>query len=152
MARWGHREGAAALYQLFERPFSGSYAFDAGAAPPAGGGALPELSALVREGVRRARELRRTSAVVPEELPLEATGDAPGTVVDEPEYDLIVVLWQKACAGMPVRRMEAEIAADTFRIHRPLAQWLEEGALRVVAPPAEAEPPDAASAPDPGLV
>jgi len=44
--------------------------------------------------------------------------------------------------------MEAELAADVFRIHRPLAQWLEEGALRIVAPPAAA--PDAPTAPAPG--
>ena len=139
-ARWAHREGAEAVYQLFERPFAGSYAFDAATAPPAGG-ALPGLPALVREGVRRARELQRTSAVVPEDLPLEATGAAPGTVVDEPDYDLIVALWEKACARVPVRQVESELAADAFRIHRPLAQWLEEGALRIAAPPIGAETP-----------
>jgi hypothetical protein len=32
-----------------------------------------------------------------------------------------------------VRQIESEIAADAFRIYRPLAQWLEEGALRIVA-------------------
>ena len=100
--------------------------------------------------MRRARELQRTSAVVPEELPLEATGAAPGTVVDEPDYDLIVALWEKACARVSVRQIEAELAADAFRIHRPLAQWLEEGALRIVAPPAEAPPPEEPTATDPG--
>jgi len=147
-ARWGHREGAAAVYQLFERPFAGSYAFDAGAVPPAGGSALPELVALVTEGVRRARELQRAGAVVPEELPLEATGSAPGTVVDEADYGLIVAIWEKSCARVTARQMEADLAADAFRIHRPLAQWLEEGALRIVAPEAGAR--DAPSAPDPG--
>ena len=58
--------------------------------------------------------------------------------MEEPEYDLIVALWSKACTRVPVRQMEAELAADAFRIHRPLAQWLEEGALRIVAPPAVA--------------
>jgi hypothetical protein len=28
--------------------------------------------------------------------------------------------------------MEAELPADSLRILRPLAQWLEEGALRIV--------------------
>jgi hypothetical protein len=88
--------------------------------------------------VRRARELSRASAVVPEELPLEATGAAPGTVVEEPDYDLVVALWQKACARVPLRQMEAELPADSLRILRPLAQWLEEGALRIVS---EAEEP-----------
>ena len=149
-ARWAHREGEAAVYQLFERPFAGNFAFDASAAQPAGGGALPELGVLVKEGVRRARELRRTSAVVPEELPLEATGAAPGTVVDEPDYDLIVPLWGKACARLNVRQMEAELAADAFRVHRPLAQWLEEGALRIAAPPGETSPAEDAAANAPG--
>jgi hypothetical protein len=138
-ARWAHREGAEAVYQLFERAFPGSYAFDAAVSPPAGG-TLPDLRAIVKEGVRRARELQRTSAMVPEDLPLEATGTAPGTVVDEADYDLIVALWAKACARVPVRQIEAELGADAFRIHRPLAQWLEEGALRITAPPAEASP------------
>ena len=135
------------MFQLFERPFGGSYAFDAGAVPPAGGSPLPELAVLVKEGVHRARELQRTSAVVPEDLPLEATGAAPGTVVDESDYDLIVALWEKSCSGVSARQMEAELAADAFRIHRPLAQWLEEGALRIVAPEAA---PAAPTAPDPG--
>jgi predicted Ser/Thr protein kinase len=148
-ARWAHREGAAAVYQLFERPFAGNFTFDASAVPPAGGGALPGLGALIKEGVRRARELRRTSAVVPDELPLEATGAAPGTVVEESDYDLIVALWEKACARVGVRQIEAELGADAFRIHRPLAQWLEEGALRIAGPP-EAPPPEAATATDPG--
>jgi Domain of unknown function (DUF4388) len=139
-AKWGHREGAGAVYQLFERSFAGGYAFDAGAVP-AGSSSMPEVAELVREGVSRARELQRTSAVVPADLPLEATGEAPGTVVDEPEYDLIVALWEKACARVSVRQMEAELAADAFRIHRPLAQWLEEGALRIVTPEAAAEEP-----------
>ncbi|HSD28886.1 MAG TPA: DUF4388 domain-containing protein, partial [Vicinamibacteria bacterium] len=139
-AKWGHREGVAALYQIFERSFAGDYAFDAGAVP-AVSGAMPKIAELVNEGVRRVRELQRTSAVVPEDSPLEATGQSPGTVADEPEYDLIVALWEKACARLPVRQMEAELAADAFRIHRPLAQWLEEGALRIVtSEPVASEP------------
>ena len=152
-ARWAHREGEAAVYQLFERPFEGNFAFDVSAAPPAGGGALPTLPSLVKEGVRRARELQRSSAVVPEDLPLEATGAAPGTVVDEPAYDLIVALWEKACARVPVRQIEAELAVDAFRVHRPLAQWLEEGALRITSPPAEpaeVSSPGEPTATDPG--
>ena len=148
-SRWGPREGVAALYQLFERPFPGRYAFEAGAPPAGGGEPLPDLAALVREGVQRARELQRTSAVVPEELPLEATGAAPGTIVDEPDYKLIVALWEKACARVPARQIEAELAADAFRIHRPLAQWLEEGALRIVTP-AEAAPELGPTSPAPG--
>ena len=147
-ARWAQRQGAEAVYQLFERPFAGSYAFDTAAAPPAGE-SLPDLSSLVKEGVRRARELQRTSAVVPEDLPLEATGVAPGTVVEEPDYDLIVALWEKACARVSVRQMETDLSADAFRVHRPLAQWLEEGALRI-GPRHRDALPEEATATDPG--
>ena len=89
----------------------------------------------MREGVRRSRQLAATSALVPEDLPLEATGEAPGTVADEADYDLIVALWQKATSRVTPRQLEAELAVDAFRIMRPLAQWLEQGALRTSAPP-----------------
>jgi len=134
-ARFAHREGENALYQLFERPFAGEFAFDAEKASGAAAQKLPELPALVREGVRRSRELAATSALVPEDLPLEATGEAPGTVVDEADYELIVALWQKAVSRVTPRQMEAELPADAFRIMRPLAQWLEQGALQPTAPP-----------------
>jgi tRNA A-37 threonylcarbamoyl transferase component Bud32 len=145
-ARWAHRDGADAVYQLFERPVGGTYAFEAAAsAEPAPASPLPEVAALIREGIRRARELQRTSAIVPDDTPLEATGTAPGTVEDESEYELIVTLWEKACAGMPAGRIEAELKADAFRILRALAQWLDEAALRVVEVPAAAAPRPSAS-------
>ena len=76
--------------------------------------------------------------------PVPGPSVTPGTVVDEADYDLIVALWAKACAGVTAAQIEAELAADAFRIHRPLAQWLEEGALRI------AEPPPAPAAPAAG--
>ncbi len=142
-ARWAHREGHEAFYQLLERPVPGTYAFDPNNAPT--GAILGELATLVREGVHRARVLRHTTAVVPDDLPLEATGTPPGTVEDEPDYDLIVALWQQACAGVVPAKLEAELAADAYRIYRPLAQWLEEEALRVLTP-AESVPAESATA------
>jgi len=44
---------------------------------------------------------------------------------------------------MTARQIEAELAADAFRIHRPLAQWLEEGALRVAPAASVAAAPGA---------
>jgi eukaryotic-like serine/threonine-protein kinase len=133
-ARFAHREGRNAIYQLFERPFPGEFAFEP-TTPGAQAAALGELGELVREGVRRSRQVGVTSALVPDDLPLEATGEAPGVVQDEPEHELVVALWQKACSQVTPRQMESELAADAFRILRPLAQWLEEGALRFGASP-----------------
>jgi hypothetical protein len=141
-ARYAHRAGESAIYQLFERPFAGEFAFDE-KAPADATGQLPELGPLVREGIRRSRQLAATSALVPDDVPLEATGEAPGTVTDEPDYDLVVTLWQKATSGTTPRQVESELAADSFRILRPLAQWLEQGALRVSSPPSAPASPSA---------
>jgi len=140
-ARYGHRRGLDAFHQLFERPFAGTYALD----PAAGaltGSALGEVAPLVAEGIRRAAELRRSSAIVPDDLPLEPTGQAPGPVDGEPDYELVVALWQKACGGVTAEVMEAEMPQDALRIFTPLAQWLEEGALRLAGPEL---PPDPAA-------
>jgi hypothetical protein len=146
-ARFGHRAGADAFYQLFERPFPGEFAFEAAGALVDARAALGELGSLVREGLRRYQQVAASSAIVPEDAPLEATGDAPGTVEDEGEYDLVVSIWQKACTRRTLRQLEGELAADRFRILRPLAQWLEQGALRFSAP---ASAPQAPAAPAPG--
>jgi hypothetical protein len=133
-ARFAHREGAAAVYQMFERPFPGEFAFDAVSDPGPGAAELGELAALMREGLKRSRQVAAASALVPDDVPLEATGEAPATVLDEPEYDLIVAIWQRATSQVTLREMEAQLGADTFRILRPLAQWLEQGSLRFTAP------------------
>ena len=141
-ARRAQRQGLDALYQVFERPFDGRYAFDPATAPGLSN-PLGDLQAILREGVRRARELRWTSAIVPDDVRLEATGVAPGTVLEEPEYDLVVLLWQRACDGAAAEQLESELTADAYRILRPLAQWIEEGALRAALPepaPAPVEP------------
>ena len=144
-ARWGRREGADAAYQILERPFAGTFSFESGAAPGAAGAAsLPALETLIKEGMRRATELRRTAAVVPGDARLEATGAAPSTVPSEPDYELIVALWERACKQVSVAEMEADLAADSFRIRHALAHWLEEGALRVATPEAEPLPPSQA--------
>jgi hypothetical protein len=64
-------------------------------------------------------------------------------VADESDYELVVALWQKATSRATPRQIEAELKADAFRILRPLAQWLEQGALRVAAPPATPPAPGA---------
>jgi len=85
------------------------------------------------EAIRRHDALQRALALVPEDASLEATGDSPSSVPDEPDYELVVALWQKACAGTPPREMEDGLAADSYRVFRALAHWVEEGALRARA-------------------
>jgi hypothetical protein len=66
---------------------------------------------------------------VPDDVPLAATGKSPSTVPQEPEYDLVVKLWERACAGKTPRECEAELPVDSHRIWNALAHWVEEGAL-----------------------
>jgi hypothetical protein len=143
-ARYGHRKGLDAFYQLFERPFAGTYALEPGGAAPTGA-ALGEVAALVAEGIRRSAELGRAVAIVPDDATLEPTGQSPGTIDGEPDYELVVALWQKACSGVVAATMEAEMTQDALRLYSPLAQWLEEGALRLAGP----EPPPDAPSDDP---
>jgi hypothetical protein len=87
------------------------------------------VMSLILEGVRRHDHLQRGLALVPEDLPLAASGKSPSTVPNEPDYDLVVKLWQKACAGANPRQCQAELAVDSYRIWNALAHWVEEGAL-----------------------
>ena len=101
-ARWGQREGADAVYQLLERPFAGTFAFESGAAPGAAGAAsVPALETLIKEGMRRATELRARARSYPRTPGSRPPAPRPSTVPDEPDYELIVALWEKACS--PVR-------------------------------------------------
>jgi hypothetical protein len=141
VAHWGRREGLDALYQLFERPFPGRYAFEWKApSVPAGAPRLPDVPSLLREGLRRAQELERTSALLPDDIPLEATGRPPSPVPEEPDYDLIRYLWNRACGKITIAEMETDLTVDAYRVRRPLAHWVEEGALKLDLP----EVPEAA--------
>ena len=142
-ARWGRREGARRRLPDPRAAVRGHVRLrERGRArlPPPRRPCRP-LETLIKEGMRRATELRRTGAVVPEDARLEATGAAPSTVPSEPDYELIVALWERACKQVSVAEMEADLAADSFRIRHALAHWLEEGALRVATPEAEPCPP-----------
>ena len=132
---YGRLLGEGAVYQLVERPFAGTYAFQGGQPAAATGPTLPDVTSLIVEAVRRAGELQRASALVPEGATLEATGRSPSPVPDESDYNLVVALWEKACAGVAPLQMEADLEVDSFRVRRPLAHWLEGGALRLVTPP-----------------
>jgi hypothetical protein len=132
---YGRLVGEGAVYQLVERPFSGTYTFQGGPSA-ATGPVLPDVTSLIVEAVRRAGELQRASALVPEGATLEATGRSPSPVPDESDYNLVVALWEKACAGVAPLQMETDLGVDSFRVRRPLAHWIEGGALRLVTPPA----------------
>ena len=129
-ARCGTRKGREALYQLIERPFPATFAFVRGGRPEEPDGEKLPVTSLLIEGVRRHGFLQRALALVPEDAALEPSGQSPSTVPDEPDYDLVVALWQKACEGVPPRDIESALPVDSYRVFHCLAHWVEEGALR----------------------
>jgi hypothetical protein len=129
-ARCGARKGREAVYQLIERPFPATFAFVPGKPGAADVGQPIPVAQVLLEAVGRHEELERALALVPEDAPLEATGRSPSAVPDEADYDLVVALWQRACAGAPPAAVEENLPVDSYRVFRALAHWVEEGSLR----------------------
>jgi hypothetical protein len=130
-AQCGARRGREALYQLIERPFTATFAFVRGRKPEGAEGATLPVTELLVEGVRRHGELQRALTLIPEDAALEATGQSPSSVPDEPDYDFVVKLWQKVCDGTTPREVEETLALDSYRVYHCLTHWLTEGALRL---------------------
>ena len=80
------------------------------------------------EGVRRHDEFRRAAAVVPDGARLKPTGK-PRTIVPDEDPAFGPPLWAEIEAGRTPLECEARIPADSFRVRRLLAHWVEEGAL-----------------------
>jgi len=129
-AQCGPRKGREAIYQLIERPFPATFAFVRGGRPEEPDGEPLPVMHLLLEAVRRHDHLQRALALVPDDVPLEASGKSPSSVPHEDDYDLVVALWQKACQSVPPREIESGLPVDSYRVFRCLAHWVEEGALR----------------------
>jgi hypothetical protein len=130
-AQFGALRGDDAVYQLLERPFPGSFAFVSRQQPSSPSASKPEdVTGLILEGVRRHDELKRSAALVPDAARLAPTGASPTPPAGEDE-DFVDVVWKSVAGGATVAECEAAIATDSFAIRRVLAQWVEEGSLRM---------------------
>ncbi|HXY41105.1 MAG TPA: DUF4388 domain-containing protein [Vicinamibacteria bacterium] len=125
--------GADAMYQLFEKPFKGTFAFVARRDHLGGDGVVPatELMGLIFEGVRRHDELKRAAALVPDGAVLRATGQ-PWSGLQDEDQGFAGQVWASAAAGGTAEGCEAQWATDSYRVRRLLAHWTEEGALTVL--------------------
>lgn len=133
-AQVGLLKGDDACYQFFERPFPGTFAFTKQELPPRKEGDLPlrEVVPLLLEGMRRYDEFQRSAALVPDDLYLAASGQKPKALSEEPDAVLQQQVWARASTGASPRLCEESIPADSFRIRRLFAHWLEEGSLKPV--------------------
>jgi hypothetical protein len=126
----GEVKGTEALYQLFERPFPGTFAFVSRADFGAQWHLGPEqpLLPLIFEGVRRYDELIRAVAIAPDHVRLKPTAN-PHTPVPEEDPAFTSALWSRISPAQTVLECEATTGVDAYRVRRTLAHWVEEGAL-----------------------
>jgi hypothetical protein len=129
-AHHGHLSGVDAIYQLFERPFPGTFAFVSRASVEelAGGAPAEDVVGLLLEGVRRHDEFKRAAALAADGLSLKPTG-VPGTPLPDEDPDFVHLVWTQVEKGATPLACEAAIATDGYRTRRLLAHWLEEGSL-----------------------
>jgi len=129
-AQRGPIRGADALYELLERPVSGTFAFVPHPPEAMKSDIAPrDIIGLVLEGVRRHDELRRIAAFVPGELRLTKTSTKPSPPEEEDDAALVREVWLKASSGTPVADCERALPADAYRVRRLIADWIEQGAL-----------------------
>jgi hypothetical protein len=122
--------GADALYQILERPITGSFAFVPVAAEKLKSATEPEtIMSLLLEGIRRHDELQALMTVVPDDLILTKTNIKPTPHEDETDPNLIREVWLKASSGSSVGQWEGQVPTDAFRVRRLIAHWMETGAL-----------------------
>ena len=127
-AQTAHLRGVEALYQLLEKPVTGTFSFVPASTPPKTK-ELMEIMSLLFEGIRRHDELRQMLIFVPDDLQLRAVGK-PTPDPEETDPTLIREVWVKAASGARLADWEPSIAVDSYRIRRLVGKWLEEGALQ----------------------
>jgi hypothetical protein len=130
-ARTGNLTGSDAAYQLFVKPFPGTFAFASREDIESSHGPLgPPMDVvnMILEGVRRHDEWRRATALVPDEAKLKPT-DKPSTPLEDEKKEIHDALWQKVISGSTPAQCEEGSAVDSYRVRRLLAHWVEEEAL-----------------------
>jgi hypothetical protein len=129
----GALRGDEACYQLFERPGGATFAFvrQTGLAPRGEDEPpLREVVSILLEGMRRYDELQHCSALVPDDAVFKQTSSKPSAEPEEPDAGFQHAVLSKAVSGLNARAIEAAVVADSFRVRRLLARWVEDGSLK----------------------
>lgn len=134
-AQAGKLRGAEAVYQLFERPEPGSFAFVSrkdSALDKERAATAMEIVPLLFESMRRYDEFRQSRAIVPDHVSFEVTGIRPLPHPEEKDGALSRMIWNKARTGATATDCETDVPADSYRVRRLLVHWVEHGALQPV--------------------
>ena len=138
-AQFATLRGVEAAYQLFEKPFPGTFAF-VSRQDVSGQGAISaplDIVSLLLEGVRRHDEFKRAAALVPDQVSLEPTG-ARSTALPGEDQAFMKLVWSTTANGTTPLECEASVKTDGYRVRRLLAHWVEEGAMKARADRASA--------------
>jgi hypothetical protein len=130
--RAGALGGESAFYQLFERPAPGTFIFTSqgeAAVKKAAKGQPLEIMPAMLEAMRRHDEFNQARALAPDDVAMKPTGKKPTAIEDEQDANFMKTVWSKAVAGETPEQCEAAVPADSYRIRRLYAHWLEQGAL-----------------------
>jgi hypothetical protein len=133
-AQFATLRGQEAAYQLFEKPFPGTFAFVSRHDLSGQGATSPPLDivGLLLEGVRRHDEFKRAAALVPDQVSLEPTG-GPATALTDEDDAFMKLVWSATANGTTPLECEASVKTDGYRVRRLLAHWVEEGAMKARA-------------------
>jgi hypothetical protein len=133
-AQYGSIKAARAVYQLFERPFPGTFAFvNRADVTPLNPNSPPrDVVGIILEGVRRHDEFKRAAALVADEAVLTVTA-TPATPLPDEDANLVKAVWGKIAQGASVQQCEGSVPVDGYHVRRLVAHWLEEGALALKA-------------------
>ncbi|HEV2719263.1 MAG TPA: DUF4388 domain-containing protein [Thermoanaerobaculia bacterium] len=129
-AQRAHIRGADAMFEMLERPIAGTFAFVPHPPDAMKSDIAPrEIIGMVLEGVRRHDELQRMAAFVPDDLRAAKGNAKPAPLEEETDAALVREVWLKASSGTPVAECEHALPADSYRVRRLIAHWIEQGAL-----------------------
>lgn len=131
-ARFANLEGPIAVYQLFERPYPGRFAFvqrDDEPREDADTDALFPVTPLLLEGMRRFDEFNVAVSVAPDEARFKPTPTRPTNPDEETDPQLVLQVWEMAAAGRAPVDCEGVIPVDSYQIRRLFEHWVTEGAL-----------------------
>ena len=132
----GKLRDADALFQLIERPVVGSFAFVSRAKSVSPSTRPPlDLPALLAEGMRRRDELQPLLALAPDDAVFRATGSRPTRHPQENDPQFLREVWVRTSSGEPLQSWEPEVLADSWRIRRIVARWVEGGSLQQITEP-----------------
>ena len=134
-AQAGKLRGSEAIYQLFERPAPGTFAFTARREGPIDKDRMAgaqEVVPIVFEAMRRYDEFRQARVLVPDHVTFEVSGIRPTSHPEEKDVNLWRMVWTKVRGGATALECEEGIPADSYRVRRLLVHWTEEGALQQI--------------------